>query len=275
MKEMRQFLSVLAFGTCTLFFVLPQASWAVEVATSLRGSPNSMLRQHQIARDLGLEFVREAEEVDTLVEDGVLVPVEGDANYVVHGGVSYPYARPEVRLFIERLAKQYREATGERLVVTSLMRPTSEQPRNSHDLSVHPTGIAIDLRMSSQRRSRAWLENVLLMLEGRKVLDVTRERWPPHYHVALFPEAYATYLEGMIGKEAVAEALTFEKKEAPVPVMEVSSLPGVTVVATATGQDTPLWMFILGTGSMMVLLFSALAFKDQLIERRWKGTLRA
>ena len=40
------------------------------------------------------------------------------------------YARPEVVLFLERLGKQYREACGEPLVVTSLTRPKSSQPHS-------------------------------------------------------------------------------------------------------------------------------------------------
>ena len=109
--------------------------------------------------------------------------------------VSYPYARPEVRLFLERLASQYRRACGERLVVTSLTRPVSEQPRNASDRSVHPTGMAVDLRRSWSRRCRSWLEQVLLDLEGGRILEATQERRPSHYHIALFPRVYTDYLE--------------------------------------------------------------------------------
>ena len=37
--------------------------------------------------------------------------------------VSFPFARPEVELFVQRLSGQYRRACGEQLVVTSLTRP--------------------------------------------------------------------------------------------------------------------------------------------------------
>ena len=36
---------------------------------------------------------------------------------------------------------------------------------------------------------------MLLQLEKRGVLEATRERRPPHYHVALFSNQYAAYVD--------------------------------------------------------------------------------
>jgi len=108
-------------------------------------------------------------------------------------GVSFPYAQPEVRLFIERLAAEYHAATGFLLVVTSLTRPVSQQPVNASPLSVHPAGMAVDLRIPSNRAARAWLSQRLLELEEDALLDVTLERKPPHLHVAVYPAAFAMY----------------------------------------------------------------------------------
>jgi hypothetical protein len=95
-----------------------------------------------------------------------------------------------VRELLERLAAEFRAATGEQLVVTSLIRVTRWQPRNAHKLSVHPTGMAFDLHVPSTPTARAWLERTLLSLEDQGVLDATRERKPRHYHVAVFPAGY-------------------------------------------------------------------------------------
>lgn len=206
------------------------------VPASLDGSPASMQRQNYVAKEEGYEFINSAEEVRELVEEGTLVKLTSNRDYTVKRSVSYPYARPEMRLFIERLAAQYREGTGEKLVVTSLTRPQSEQPRNAHTLSVHPTGIAVDLRVSSQRASRAWLESVLLKLERKGLLDVTRERWPPHYHVALFPEAYRAHVERLIGAEAVAAALAGEPPEEEAAEPQAAE-PVVEAVALAGGEE--------------------------------------
>ena len=163
-------------------------------AQSLVGSAASLDLQNQSARKHDYTFLADRSQVRRFVTAGYLVSVMPSADLELHR-VSYPYTRPGVRLFLERLASQYRRACGERLVVTSLTRPVSEQPRNASDRSVHPTGMAVDLRRSWSRVCRNWLEQVLLDLEGVRILEATRERRPAHYHVALFPRAYTDYLE--------------------------------------------------------------------------------
>lgn len=214
-----------------LFAALPAR--AGEVAVSLRGSPNSMVRQNSVAKDLGFEFVKTPEQLPVLVEQGEFVPVVDNDHLEVLKSVSYPYARPEVRLFVERLAEQYYEDTGEKLVVTSLTRPTTEQPGNSHALSVHPAGIAIDLRISSRRASQQWLEAVLLKLERQGLLDITRERYPPHYHVAVFPQAYRAHVEAMIGADAIAEAMNYDVPPEEEPAQEQAAVTKRPVTTAA------------------------------------------
>jgi hypothetical protein len=116
--------------------------------------------------------------------------------------VSFPYSRDAVKLFVERLARDYRAATGDRLVVTSLTRPVSRQPRNASPLSVHPTGMAVDFRVPKKLAHRRWLERTLLSLENRNVLDATRERHPAHYHVAVFPREYSRYVAALSANRA-------------------------------------------------------------------------
>ena len=47
---------------------------------------------------------------------------------------------------------------------------------------------------SEWRACRDWLEETLLSLERRGVLDATREYRPPHYHIALYPSQYDAYV---------------------------------------------------------------------------------
>lgn len=169
-------------------------------AGTLRGSPASMKQQHKVAVDEDLSFTKKPSQVETLVHSGVLVLVKPGVNFGM-SDVSYPYARPEVLLFIERLSAQYRAENGSRLVVTSLVRPADLQPRNAHVLSVHPAGMAVDFRVPATATQRAWLENALLGLESSKVLDVTREKNPPHYHVAVFPAEYLAYATKQMANE--------------------------------------------------------------------------
>ena len=182
-------LSLLALTTCAA----PLAH--VAGAQSLLGSHESLLKQNEEARDHDFSYLRTSAEVREYAQQGVLVRVPGNADYeLATEEVSFPYARPEVKLFIERLADQYHSACGEPLVVTSLTRPINRQPANASVISVHPTGMAVDLRRSDGAGCRQWLETVLLDLEGKGVIEATREQYPPHYHVAVFPNPYLQYV---------------------------------------------------------------------------------
>ena len=162
-------------------------------AQSLAGSKVSLVRQNEMAREHDYTYLRTSSQVREFASRGLLVRVKGSSNFRVVD-VSFPYARPEVKTFIERLAQQYKSACREKLVVTSLTRPTTRQPRNASPLSVHPTGMAADLRRSSRPACRAWLEKNLLTLERKGVLEATKENHPPHYHVTLYPQPYMRYL---------------------------------------------------------------------------------
>jgi len=165
----------------------------VFASASLKGSQESVAVQNRVAQEHEFSYLKTSTQVRRFVDQGLLVNVPGNADYEL-SGVSFPYARPEVKLFIERLASQYKRATGEKLVVTSLTRPISRQPRNASSNSVHPCGMAVDIRRSNSSAARKWLERTLLTLEERGVLEATRERRPPHYHVAVFPTEYADYV---------------------------------------------------------------------------------
>ena len=189
--------SSLVFFVRTVFFVLFVGALTIGAAAannvSLRGSAASLDEQNNQAERHNFTFLRESSQLRKFVEAGLLVPIGDSRNYRLKD-VSFPYARPEVKLFIERLSEQYRRACGEQLVITSLTRPLANQPRNASPRSVHPTGMAIDVRRPSNPTCRRWLENVLLYLEAQLVIEATRERAPPHYHVAVFARAYADYV---------------------------------------------------------------------------------
>jgi hypothetical protein len=172
--------------------------WSSLDAQSLRGSRASLVRQNRQAKLHDYTYLKHPADVERFVQAGYLVRIRGNADFEL-ARVSFPYARPEVRVFLERLGQQYRSACGEKLVVTSLVRPTTRQPHNASPLSVHPTGMAIDFRRSSKAACRSWLERVLLQLERQGTLEATRETRPPHYHVALFPKPYLRYIAALEG----------------------------------------------------------------------------
>ncbi|HET9013773.1 MAG TPA: DUF5715 family protein [Gemmatimonadaceae bacterium] len=224
-------------------------------ADALSGSPSSMAHQHRIAVREDYSFLRTPKDVQTLATTGALVPVTESEDLAL-SKVSYPLARPEVRGFVERFAADFRAATGSRLVVTSLTRPAAEQPRNAHKLSVHPAGMAVDFRVPADSAGRAYLETALLALERAGVLDVTRERSPAHYHVAVFAEAYAPWAarhdslaaverarvaaEARSARTAAASPPRSSSDEFPLPAFVVGllALAGMTAPVIYRGSRT-------------------------------------
>lgn len=206
---------------------------------SLRGGLASMQEQNRRAIEYDYSFTRDPDHVRRLVDLGLLVPLRGNDSYVLDDEVSFPYAREEVRTFVERLSRQYRSACGEVLVVTSLTRPLSRQPRNSSRLSVHPTGMAVDLRRSNHRPCRAWLEDVLLHLEARGTVQATYERYPPHFHIAVYTHEYARYVERVEAeRRRGAASAAVVADEGPMPSVvryEVRSGDSLWTIAQAYG----------------------------------------
>jgi hypothetical protein len=201
----------------TVYVALPALALATAgfaQAQSLRGSSSSLDRQVRQAEVHDYSRLRDANHVQRFVDAGLLVPVVETPDYWLKA-VSFPVARPAVKLFIERLASQYRAACGERLVVTSLTRPLANQPRNASRRSVHPTGMALDLRRPFPGPCRDWLEETLLYLEGRKVLEATRETSPAHYHIALFPQPYVSHVARLTGLSPRAITASLDVDDEP------------------------------------------------------------
>jgi hypothetical protein len=166
-------------------------------AQTLRGSLASVERQYSVAVRHDYTFLQTASQVSRFVDQGLLVRISPTAN-VQLAAVSYPYARPALKTFVQRLGSQYRASCGQPLVVTSLTRPANEQPQNASDESVHPAGMAVDLRIGAGA-CRKWLEKTLLSMEKRGLVEATREKRPAHFHVAVFPTAYMAYVDSVTG----------------------------------------------------------------------------
>jgi LysM repeat protein len=154
-------------------------------AQSLRGSKPSIEKMYVFAVRQGLPFYRTPESIMTAAALGRLVPLAGNSDYELSGGVGWPWVTPETRRFVEAFARQYVLACDSPLVVTSATRPTSRQPRNASEKSVHPTGIAVDFRRPPAGPCADWMRQSLLALEQGGMIEATEERFPVHFHVAV------------------------------------------------------------------------------------------
>jgi LysM repeat protein len=207
--------------------------------SSLIPTRAALLRQSLGAREAGLTYLDDDAQVHEAVRTGQLVTLRANDDYFIHEDVRFSAARPEVKLFVERLAHQYRAACGDRLVVTSLVRPRNRQPWNSDPLSVHPTGMAVDLRIPQIATCRRWIEKTLLDLEDRGVIEAAREHVVPHYHVVVF-QSYRDDLERngvgipTFDNSTLLAGMTTSAASLPAPFMPVSALAmpdGPTTVA--------------------------------------------
>jgi hypothetical protein len=196
----------LALSACLVFSMVLAFRPGEADAQSLRGSRGTVERMYAHASDNGIYFYLTSEGIHRAVQRGALVPLRPNRDYTVHA-VSYPYVLPATLTFVERLALQYRQACGERLVITSAARPRSMRLSNSVAKSVHPTGMAVDLRKPQNPRCRAWLQRTLLSLDAANVIEAIEEFRPPHFHVAVYPAPYTQYVQRRGGTVHAARAV--------------------------------------------------------------------
>lgn len=216
------------------------------MASELAGSPASMVHQHAVAVEEDYSFLRTPGDVQRMVDAGRLVAVNPTNDYTL-SGVSYPYTRPEVLSFVEHFAAAYHAATGSRLIVTSLTRPLDKQPPNAHALSVHPAGMAVDLRVPASDEDREFLERSLLSMEQAGLLDVTREHHPSHFHVAVFAPKFEPYAALLDSVTALEQATRLARHRA-------DSLATIRVAAShEPTRSNPLPVALIGVLGCMAL----------------------
>ena len=86
----------------------------VATAQSLGGSASSLDRQNRVARTHDFTFLDTPGQVSRFASLGYLVRVRSNSDFDLHS-VSFPYARPEVQMFVNRLASPstvHRAASG-------------------------------------------------------------------------------------------------------------------------------------------------------------------
>lgn len=150
----------------------------------LRGSKAAVDRAYQAAVEEGLEFAPSRQAIERGAAEGAYVRLPQSTASFRLRGVAVPYVRPETHAFLAAFAPEYRRACGEPLTVTSAMRPTSVHLANSVEKTVHPTGMALDLR-APRNGCIGWMRTALISYERQGVVEATEEHHPAHFHVAV------------------------------------------------------------------------------------------
>ncbi len=198
-----------------------QAQRGPKEPLELHGSKSSVEKMYDFAQSHRLPFYLTPTNVDRAIADGKLVALTGDSTYELTRGVGFSYSTGEAKQFVLAFAPQYLAACGVPLTVTSAARPMSRQPHNANPHSVHPTGIAVDIRRPPPGPCLTWVRGALTELEDKGIVEATEEHHPVHLHVAVLVQP---------GRKMVLPNLvrTVVARQAPTPVP-------LTTAATSSG----------------------------------------
>ncbi len=170
----------------------------------LHGSKESVEKMYSFAVSRRMPFYLTPTNVDQAIVDGRLVALTGDSTYELTRGVGFSYSTREAKQFVLAFAPQYLAACGAPLTVTSAARPMSRQPHNANPHSVHPTGIAVDIRRPPPGPCLTWVRGALADLERRGIVEATEEHHPVHLHVAVLVQPGAKVLLPNLVRTVVA-----------------------------------------------------------------------
>lgn len=188
---------------------------SVAGAQELRGSKASVEKMYAFAVNHGLQFYRTPEDVSAAAQRGRLMQLAGGPGWELSTGVGWAYATPEAVAFLDQLGPEYVQSCQAPMVVTSATRPLSRKPRNGVANSVHPAGIAVDLRKPYRGPCLDWLRKRLSELESSGRIEATEERHPPHFHIAVLSRPGSALPRSLAARMASAEAVARQLGTSP------------------------------------------------------------
>lgn len=212
---------------------------------SLHGSKQSVEKMYDFALQHHYPFYLTPTNLDAAIAAGRLVPLTGDSTYELTRGVGFSYSTREAKQFVSAFAPQYLFACGTPLTVTSAARPMSRQPHNANPHSVHPTGIAVDIRRPPPGPCLNWVRGALATLESKGIVEATEEHHPVHLHVAVLAAPGARIVlpnltQGMVAAARVPVPPTTVEANATTTVSagEVSIVPNLNRTYVVRQGDT-------------------------------------
>ncbi len=170
-----------------------------------RGSHDMLVRENQEIDRLELTRIEDDDELKEMIDDQELVPVAETRSLVVADNLAADrrYCRPWTRDFLEDLSQAYYKEFRRPIRVNSLVRTVAQQkklrrhnrnaaPVEGERASTHLTGITVDIgRKGMTRQEQRWIEQYMLPLKNRGLIEPVEERRQAVFHVVV----YGTYTE--------------------------------------------------------------------------------
>ncbi len=165
--------------------------------TALRGSHESMLRQNEEIDRLGLPRIADEQQLQELVEQRELVPIRETATLRIHPDLEPQnrFCRPWTRSFLDDISGAYYKRFRQPLQVNSAVRTAEQQhklrrhnrnaaPDSGETASSHLAGLTVDIsRRGMGRAQRKWMEQYLMDLRDRGLVETAEERHQPVFHI--------------------------------------------------------------------------------------------
>lgn len=158
-------------------------TWMNGAVSLVGGETTTSLQQYEYAKQQNLSIMETEATYQHAILRGYFVPLTSPYLVVL---AKREYVLPSTAKFVHELAAAYYETGCGQLVVTSAGRLTTERPTNGSPYSVHPAGMAVDVRTKYIPPECAdWLRAYISEREGKLEVDGTQEYHPEHLHVVV------------------------------------------------------------------------------------------
>jgi hypothetical protein len=159
------------------------ALWLTGRVSLVGGEVSSSKQQFGYAMENQLPFMTNEADYETRIASGYFVRLEGPF-LEVHA--KRPYALPSTVAFATEMSVAYNTFGCGRLVIKDTLRLTTERPKNGSPESVHPAGMALDIRTKYIPVECAdWLRTYISQKEAEGKVDGTQEWKPEHLHIVV------------------------------------------------------------------------------------------
>ncbi|HKO14027.1 MAG TPA: DUF5715 family protein, partial [Acidobacteriaceae bacterium] len=170
------------------------------LASPIRGSHDSLVRQNSIVDEEGLERIQDDDQLLQLTADERLValPENGSIGVTPTLPENRRFCRPWTRSFLATFAQAHWRKFHRSLIVTSAVRTVEFQQElqryngnaagiEGETASPHLTGATIDVAKQGMTRAELkWARNYLLRLQQLGKLDAEEEFRQPVFHITVY-----------------------------------------------------------------------------------------